>query len=104
MEYDPRIKLDVFGEPSVYKNDFCNFKPDKRIIHKWPRDHTEPPKRAPPPYYRRDLETYMYWHNRGLDIDFKLLIKPRPIIDTSPYTIYPQLVTILPYKTKFRSH
>ncbi|KAK5646734.1 hypothetical protein RI129_005198 [Pyrocoelia pectoralis] len=90
MDYDPRIKLNVFQGESTFQNDYRRFIPDPREKYAWPKNSSEPPQKKSSKFNRKDPETFVTWH-KEFYVPFNLMVKPRPIIDTSPYDTVPRI-------------
>ncbi|KAB0797504.1 hypothetical protein PPYR_08497 [Photinus pyralis] len=90
MDYDPRIKLNIFQGQTTFQNDYRRFTPDSREKYVWPKARSEPPPKKSAEFIRKDPETFVEW-NKDVYIPFNLLMKPRPIIDTTPYATIPRL-------------
>lgn len=89
MNFDERLKLDNFSQPTTYLNDYRLYAPQKIIKHKWPKDTIEKPTKPPAEFHETDIETF-YPFKKELHVPFNLLWHPRPILETDPKRPYPK--------------
>ncbi|GJQ85616.1 hypothetical protein Trydic_g20166 [Trypoxylus dichotomus] len=89
MNFDDRLKLDNFQEPTTYANDYRPYSPRDKRKYKWPKDKIEKPQKTPPEYFQLDIETF-YPFKKEFPVPFNRLWRPRPILETDPTRPYPK--------------
>ncbi|KAK9732141.1 hypothetical protein QE152_g13002 [Popillia japonica] len=89
MNFDNRLKLDNFQEPTTYANDYRPYQPVVGRRYRWAKATEEKAAKVPPTFYEEDIETF-YPFKKEHHVPFNLLWRPRPIVETNPNTAYPK--------------
>lgn len=83
MDFEPRIRHDIFQASTTYQNDYRVFPKTRRERHNWPKNRTESPEKPSAKHIAIDEETYVPLRE-GAKIPFNLLWDRKPIIQTNP--------------------
>ncbi|KAI4464664.1 maestro-related heat domain-containing [Holotrichia oblita] len=89
MDFDDRLKLDNFQQPTTYANDYRQYYSASGKRYRWPKATEEEQIKLSPEFYEQDTETF-YPFKKEHHVPFNLLWRPRPIVETNPNTSYPK--------------